>query len=167
MIGETGFMCMHFPHFHFFLYAISFARNFDSLQTTHLVMSREQRGEKFQEAIRFPHIHIVVSDWVEACYRKKERVSEDRYSLLKAATKDTTDRGSLETAIEDALSRMEKNDDMLFYDFKFYLAGFDKSSPTYQSLARLIRWLAGSIYWELDHAVTHIIVQEGTKDQVR
>ena len=69
------------------------------------------------------------------------------------------------------------NQSMLFADCVFHLVGFDENdTPTATTtttttqkvqLSRLIRRGTGTIYWDMNESVTHIVVNDGCEDVLR
>jgi hypothetical protein len=150
----------------------SYTRDLNSTQNTHLIASIRE-GAKYETALSFPHIKIVNAAWLDACARKKERVPESNYHLVAAGDcVDDANNTNSDTfqSLSDALKSpdmVERRDSTLFSPCHFYLVGFEVDSDLHVSLCRWIRRGLGTIYWEINHSVSHIIVNDNCDESIR
>ena len=138
------------PSFPFFVY--SFIRDLDTAKTTHLI-AKDPEGAKYDTAIACPTIRVVSPTWLEECVKTGKREDERLHSLTVVAD-NSHNFPPLEQEIEQHLQCNGRND--LFVSCRFLLLGFNDDSDV--KLGRLIRRGKGTIYWELNEMITHIIV---------
>jgi hypothetical protein len=86
--------------------------------------------------------------------------------LTSIAAVDSSERLTLmEETLDQLLESMERN--TLFASCRFLLLGFEEESDKVIQLGKLIRRGRGTIYWELNEVITHLIVNDETEDVLR
>lgn len=139
----------------------TFTRDLDTSQTTHLI-AMSPDGAKYDTAISCPHIYIVQPEWIKQTAETGVRAKEENHYLTETALPET----DLETSLDLLLETEERS--KLFASCKFYLIGFDEvESNDHGKLSKLIRRGMGTIYWELNEIITHIIVNDDCEDTLR
>lgn len=134
----------------------------DTAKTTHLI-AKDPEGAKYDTAIACQKIRVVSPAWLDECVKTGSRADEKQYSL-------THDNGEnnfppLEQEIEHLLGNNNRND--LFESCRFLLLGFETDSAVKGKLSRLIRRGKGTIYWELNEMITHVIVADDCDEMHR
>jgi len=135
----------------------------NSTRNTHLIACQTQ-GDKYETALAFENIRIVKASWLEACDKEQVKASEDDHRFLSEKPKITA--MSLEQALDQQL-RDRKQHLSVFSACQFHLVGFKEDSDVHVKLGRLIRAGLGTIYWEFNEAISHVIVNDGTDESVR
>jgi hypothetical protein len=136
----------------------------NSAKNTHLIADSFQ-GPKCEAAADCETtIHIVQSAWLDACAKQMRWVDEKPFSLLPVHAEEPI-RPALMDAIQERLS---ENDPLLqiknciFSGCQFCLLGF--SSDEVIELGRLIRRGLGTIHWQLQEGVSHVIFKDHQVD---
>lgn len=143
-----------------------YARDLDTSQTTHLI-ALVPEGAKYETALSCRHIDIVSPAWLEACLEKKSRVDEHEYRLVSVPSPPHNNKTPLRDLINEQLIQTQQRPSMIFSSCHFLLLGFEKESDLKTKLSRLIRWGMGTIYWELNESITHVIVSNECEDEYR
>lgn len=138
----------------------SFTRDLDTAKTTHLI-AQDPEGAKYETAAACPNIRVVSPTWLEECVKTGKCVDETLHPL--AIITAHNHFLPLEQEIEQELQYNERND--LFASCRFLLLGFNDDSDV--KLGRLIRRGKGTIYWEPNEIITHIIVADDCDDSHR
>ena len=131
----------------------SYTRDLDTSKTTHLI-AKDAEGAKYDTAVACPTIRVVSPAWLEECIQTGKRANERLYSLSNEAEKFPP----LEQEVDLLLQTNRRKD--LFVPCRFLLLGFDEETDIYSKLGKLIRRAKGTIYWELNEMITHIIVAD-------
>jgi hypothetical protein len=142
-----------------------FARNLDTARTTHLIAQTPQ-GAKYETAAACPTISVVAPEWLIDCLARGKRLDEAAYALVEPApveAEDAQQEEPLGDALDQVLDESERN--KLFYPCRLLLLGFEEDSKEANLLEKLIRRGQGTIFWELNETITHILIQDGC-DQV-
>jgi twin BRCT domain len=147
-----------------------FTRDFHTTRNTHLIAETPQ-GEKYDTAMDCS-LHVVKPSWLEACHAQTRRVSEDDHSWKeekkeKKKNKETKrqDRPSLLACLEKSVVDEEPNS--LFSGCQFLLVGFDNNTQERVQLSRILRNGMGTIFWEYQEHITHVIVHDHCDDTLR
>jgi hypothetical protein len=140
-----------------------FARNLDTARTTHLIAQTPQ-GAKYETAAACPTISIVTPEWLTECFAMGKRLDEADYALV---NEPPAEEWQQEEPLGDALDQVleERDRNTLFYPCRFLLLGFEEDSKEANLLEKLIRRGQGTIFWELNETITHIVIQDSC-DQV-
>ena len=138
-----------------------YTRDLDTAKTTHLI-AQAPEGAKYETAFACSNICVVSPAWLEACIETGERADEKQFSLPTYDNK-FPPQPPLEHEIEEQLQRNQRSN--LFLWCRFLLFGFDDDSGV--KLGRLIRRGKGTIYWELNEMITHVIVADDCDDDCR
>ena len=155
------------------MYQLSFAltfsrgrytRDLNSTRNTHLIAYKPQ-GDKYETAVAFDSIQIVKESWLEACDKQQARVAEDGH-LFVLSEKPQNTVMSLKQALDQQLMD-QKYHSSVFSACYFHLVGFTEDSDLHVKIGRLIRAGLGTIYWEFNDAISHVIVNDGTDESVR
>jgi twin BRCT domain len=134
----------------------TYDRNLDTSITTHLIAPAPE-GAKYETAVSCPRIRIVTPQWLTESFQARARLDESQYSGMA--------RGSLgrepplDRQLDDVLEAGNRN--KLFYPCQFLLIGFERDTRQQLLLEKLIQRGRGTIYWELNEIITHIIVMDG------
>jgi len=131
----------------------SYTRDLDTAKTTHLI-AQDPEGAKYDTAIACPTIRVVSPAWLEECVNTGTRANEKLHAL----TNTPEEFPPLEQELEQLIQCNARND--LFVSCRFLLLGFGAGSDVNMKLSRLIRRGKGTIYWELNEAITHVIVAD-------
>lgn len=128
----------------------------DTAKTTHLI-AQDPEGAKYDTAISCGRIRVVSPAWLEECVNTGRRADEHLHSLTNNNAPQNFP--PLEQEIEQLLQCNGRN--ALFESCRFFLLGFeDDDTDTNSNLSRLIRRGKGTIYWEPNEMITHIIVAD-------
>ena len=149
-----------------------FSRELVRSHTTHLVTNSPE-GAKYEMALRFGNgnsncpIEIVTAAWLDETNSTRRRAQEDAFRLNRLTA---LPKAALSNLLENI------NQSMLFADCVFHLVGFDENDTSTATtttttrkvqLSRLIRRGTGTIYWDMNESVTHIVVNDGCEDVLR
>lgn len=96
--------------------------------------------------------------WLEECIQTRKRANERLHSLSSEVGKCPP----LEQEVDLMLQTNSRTD--LFAPCRFLLLGFDEETDIYRNLGKLMRRAKGTIYWELNEMITHIIVADDCDD---
>ena len=138
----------------------SYTRDLDIAKTTHLI-AQVPEGAKYETASTCSNICVVSPAWLETCIKTGERVDEKQFSLPKSDN--FPPLPPLDYEIEEQLQRNQRSS--LFLWCRFLLLGFDDDLSV--KLSQLIRRGKGTIYWELNEMITHVIVADDCDDDCR
>jgi len=133
---------------------------------THLIAA-QPTGDKYEAAVTWEHIYVVKVSWIDACTKARARIPEREHLFAVTSSNALGQNESLEKVIQSLLGDTSNKPWLLFRHFCFYLVGFDIESEEYRALGRLLRAATGTIFWEYHADVTHVIVQDGTKEPTR
>jgi hypothetical protein len=131
----------------------SYTRDLDTSKTTHLI-AKDAEGAKYDTAVACPTIRVVSPAWLEECIQTGKRANERLHSLTHKVEKFPP----LEQEVDLLLQTNNRNE--LFAPCRFLLLGFDDETAVYRKLGTLIRRANGTIYWELNEMITHLIVAD-------
>lgn len=158
-----------------------YTRDLLTASTTHLIAERAQ-GAKFKEAKRCANIEIVTPKWIEMCALRKKKVPTSDFHLVNSPLYSNREKVelSLQDTCDELLERIPANP--MLSGCCFLLIGFsnkdsagttfnslqqmhqngedDKALKLKQSLSQMIRRCMGTIYWDINVNITHIIVNE-------
>jgi hypothetical protein len=139
----------------------------DSSQNTHLI-ALSPDGPKYEAAISCPAMLVVKPSWLEACYQSKSRVLEIEHTLEKTKKVETSVPEPISLfAVLNQILPIASFNDRIFSSCIFMLVGFDEQSEERIQLGQLIRKGWGTIYWEMNDSVSHLIVSDGCDESVR
>lgn len=150
------------------------------------MIANTAEGAKYGAALLFQKgddsskpFFIVKPSWLDECAERKDRVDEADHLLVTTVAADSEDDSNDENDIATASTADTKVDspaslpnalnqllqtysgpDPLFSACQFYLIGFQEDTDVFRDLTRLIRRGMGTIYWEFQEAVTHVIVND-------
>lgn len=142
-----------------------FARNLDTARTTHLI-AQTPEGAKYETAAACPRVYVVTPEWLTDCLATGKKLDEAAYALVEppqVEAEDVQPDEPLGDALDKVLDESERT--KLFYPCRFLLLGFEEDSKEVNLLEKLIRRGQGTIFWELNETITHILIQDGC-DQV-
>lgn len=162
-----------------------FIRDLVTQSTTHLIAERPE-GEKYKESLRCNHICIVRPEWIEMCAKTMSKVDVSSYLLenFETSTFESTSF-TLYQQCQELLLEGVLPPNALFSTCSFLLLGFPavfEKNDTFVSrdtidvqtgrmirneLSRLIRRCMGTIYWEPNDFITHVIVSEYADGKTR
>lgn len=134
----------------------SFTRDLDTAKNTHLI-AKEPEGAKYDTAISCSRIRVVSPAWLNDCITTGLRADEKQYLL-----KITTENDEFPPLLQEIQVLLEDtgNRNSLFESCRFLLLGFQEDSQVKAKLSHLIRRGKGTIYWELNEEITHIVVAD-------
>jgi hypothetical protein len=136
----------------------TYSRDLDTAKTTHLI-AQTPEGAKYDTAVAAcSNIRVVTPAWLETCVKTGERANEKQFTLIK--DEKCTLLPPLEHEMEEQLQRDQRTN--LFLWCRFLLLGFDHDCNV--QLSKLIRRGKGTIYWELNEMITHVIVADDDDD---
>jgi hypothetical protein len=138
----------------------AYDRNLDTSITTHLIVSAPE-GAKFETAVSCPRIRIVTPQWLTESFQTRTRLNESHYSGISQGG--LWQEHPLDRQLDDVLKSDNRN--KLFYPCQFLLIGFERDLKHQLMVEKLIQRGRGTIYWELNETITHIVVMDGC-DQV-
>jgi hypothetical protein len=121
-------------------------------------------GAKYEAAQSFGHVKIVRPTWLDACEKAGQLVDEKEHALVKENDETITDSSRSLNLLELVNAQLQHTRDgsVLFSACQFYLVDFED-----QQLSRLIRRGLGTIHWDLNEAVTHVIVNDHSDSSIR
>ena len=141
----------------------------DSSQNTHLI-AQVPDGPKYEAAVSCPSMIVVKPSWLEACFESMSRVLETEHSLKpdhgNPMKQQSSEPLSLPAALNQILPTASFND-RIFTSCIFLLVGFDENSEELLQLGQLIRKGWGTIYWDMNDSISHLIVADGCDEAVR
>ena len=149
----------------------TYNRNLNISTTTHLVTPAPGKGDKFDLAVAVlsesKHkattnrlAHIVTPQWLIDCFQAGKRLEEGDYSVIgTVATNGHQDEQNVDKQLEDALNQGDRK--KLFYPCRFLLLGVDADSRQQILLEKLIQRGRGTVFWELNETITHLLVIDG------
>jgi hypothetical protein len=136
------------------------------------LIAQAPEGKKFEAAVNNSStIHVVSPAWLEACHKTKSRAREQQFSWIEMDDCDTNNQEEdgadidISNTLDELLESNERN--KLFSSCRFLLVGFEEQSDSKQKLSKLIRRSMGTIYWELNELITHLIVETDCADAWR
>lgn len=138
----------------------TYDRNLDTSIITHLILPAPE-GAKYETAVSCPRICIVTPQWLTESFLARTRLDESHYSGVVQGG--IWQEPPLDRQLDEVLKSDNRN--KLFYPCQFLLIGFERDSSQELLVEKLIQRGRGTIYWELNEIITHIIVMDGC-DQV-
>lgn len=138
----------------------SYTRDLDTAKTTHLIALTPD-GAKFDTAAACSNISVVTPAWLETCVKTGERANEKQFSVIN--DENVTPLPPLEHEVDELLRCDQRTS--LFLWCRFLMIGFGDDSNV--QLGKLIRRGKGTIYWELNEMITHVIVADDCGDDDR
>ena len=140
-------------------------------RTTHLVAA-VPKGAKYCSAITCEHVRVVRPEWLLDSVARGALLDEDGYAC------DGPDMPAIGEALDGLLESERLIDEIyVFSRCQFYLVGFDEGveedgkgtegTVVKGKLSRVIRRERGTIYWNVNEYITHIIVADGCNDSLR
>lgn len=146
-----------------------YARDLDTSTTTHLI-AQDPEGAKYEAAMTCSNIAVVSPGWLEASVKSKRRAEESLFSW-RGPEKELG--GELEdNMLEDLSPSLDRllqglQPATLFCSCRFLLLGFEGQEELCNKFAKLIRRGRGTIYWELNELITHLIVHDDCTQEIR
>jgi hypothetical protein len=141
-----------------------YTRELGSEENTHLI-AEQASGAKYEMAVSYPHIHIVTPSWVEFCLQNRSRVDEAAYRVGTPRKPEVSLTKAVDTELQNTVG--EDKNKLLFSSHQFYLLGFEGDNELKLKIGRLIRRGLGTIYWEMNESITHLIVHDMCDDPLR
>jgi hypothetical protein len=139
-----------------------YTRDLDTAKTTHLIALTPE-GAKYDTAAACSNICVVTPAWLETCAKTGERANEKLFSFMNDESENVTPMPPLEHELDEMLQGDQRTN--LFLWCRFLLLGFGDDSNV--QLSKLIRRGKGTIYWELNEMITHVIVADDSEDDDR
>lgn len=141
-----------------------YTRDFNLDKNTHLVAASAE-GAKYELAFSCPQIKIVTPSWLEVCAETQRRVDEAMYRIQQVTAKPQT--SSIITDLDGLLQNGGATGCSLFDHSCFLLLGFEQDMELKVKLGKLIRRAKGTIFWEINKSVTHLIVHDLCDEPLR
>lgn len=141
-----------------------YTRDFNLDQNTHLV-SASAKGAKYELALSYPQIKIVATSWLEVCEKTEMRVDEATYIIQPVTAKPK--ESSIISDLDRILQCGGATGCSLFDHCCFLLLGFEQDMQLRVKLGKLIRRAKGTIFWEMNKSVTHLIVHDLCDEPLR
>lgn len=156
----------------------TYNRNLNASTTTHLVTPTPGVGAKYDLAVAVlsesqPSLttvvnrlaHIVTPQWLIDCEQAGERLPEQDYSVIGANADggQREEQNRSEIPLSEQLEEILKQGDRqkLFYPCRFLLLGLEEDSRQRVLLEKLIQRGRGTVFWELNETITHLLVMDG------
>jgi hypothetical protein len=149
-----------------------YTRDLDVSKNTHLI-AVDPVGAKYETAKTTSSIRIVQPAWLESCFGNRALIDELKYSLdlpVNMTTKEVvvSTSDSLPEALDRLLSGSLNNfPSDIFLGSLFYLLDFQEHSELLLKVGRIIRRGMGTVCWEFNDSVSHVIVNDGCDDSFR
>lgn len=141
-----------------------YTRDFNLDKNTHLVAASAE-GAKYELAFSCPQIKIVTPSWLEVCEKTERRVDEATYIIQPLTTK--PQKSSIISDLDRILQYGGAAGCSLFDHSYFLLLGFEQDMQLKVKLGKLIRRAKGTIFWEINKSVTHLIVHDLCDEPLR
>jgi hypothetical protein len=125
-------------------------------------------GAKYELACSCPQIQIVTPSWLEVCEKTDRRVDEVTYILQPVTA--TPQTSSIISDLDRLLQcdgGATSTDCSLFDHCCFLLLGFEQDMQLKVKLGKLIRRAKGTIFWEINKSITHLIVHDLCDEPLR
>jgi hypothetical protein len=175
----------------------SYTRDFHPARNTHLIAEHPKGEKYDAAMACGPSkMQVVTPSWLEACRQEKSRIQEQEHSWYEKCDHNSSSKNQhssskrkknkrslspnkkrkhdLITALQQALSpqppqQQDSCPTMLFSGLQFYLVGFDAPDREEErtQFSRLVRRGMGTIFWEFQEGITHVIVHDDCDDALR
>jgi hypothetical protein len=149
-----------------------YTRDLDVSKNTHLI-AVDPVGAKYETAKTTSSIRIVQPAWLESCFGNRALIDELKYSLdlpVNMTTKEVvvSTSDSLPEALDRLLSGSLNNfPSDIFLGSLFYLLDFQEHSELLFKVGRIVRRGMGTVSWEFNDSISHVIVNDSCDDSFR
>lgn len=126
------------------------------------MIAQSAEGAKYETALSCSRISIVTPQWLTASSIDGKRAEESKYALASSIVVDDNKQDNddpLCVSLEELLKENKRT--KLFYPCRILLLGFEECREVLP-LEKLIRRGQGTIYYEINESITHVLVNDGS-----